>query len=332
MTQPKFPIRLLFVLLAIAVAGWRVESWAQGPSGGAPALFRMADTELPANPAVVAYGDMRFTDPKEQDATNPKVRHWLAERLGEEKPAAILLSGDVPWHGQEVNDYAVFREETAPWRAANIFVSVALGNHELNGTDKPKCLENWWDAFPKLRGHRWYSVALGSKIFILNLDSNSPLTQGSEQQAWIRQQLAELPSTTRFVFFNLHHPPVADLMPEAGADHNPRPNEIALADMLKVAPVPKRVRMIVAAGHIHNYERFLRDGIVYLVSGGGGAKPRVIRRGPDDLFQDAPEVNYHYVKFVLRGNTLDAQMFRLADPAAGSPTWEVRDRFQVAAE
>jgi len=89
------------------------------------------------------------------------------------------------------------------------------------------------------------------------------------------------------------------------------------------------VRFIVCAGHIHNYERFLRDDVTYLVSGGAGAKPRPIVRGDDDLFRDTAEVNYHYVKFVLRGNTINADMVRVADPAARAPKWEIKDHFQI---
>jgi hypothetical protein len=39
-----------------------------------------------------------------------------------------------------------------------------------------------------------------------------------------------------------------------------------------------RARFVVSAGHIHNYERLERDGVVYLVSGGGGAAPYEIDR------------------------------------------------------
>ena len=146
---------------------------------------------------------------------------------------------------------------------------------------------------------------------------------------WIQSEIASLKPDVKFVFFNLHHPPVADLMPEAGPDHNPRPNEIALADFLKTQH--GSVKFVVVAGHIHNYERFLRDGTVYLVSGGGGAKPRVIRRGPDDLYKKPADINYHYVKFALHGSQLDAEMVRVADPSAKSAAWEIRDRFTVVA-
>ena len=294
-------------------------------------LFDYTDKELSHNVTWIAYGDMRFTDPKETDATNPVVRKWLVDRIAEEKPDAVLLSGDVPWHGATTADYDEYRLETEPWRRAGIRVLPALGNHELNGPDKAQCLENWWSAFPALRGHRWYSVRLGERLAILNLDSNLPLVPASEQQRWIAAQLQALPAKVKFVFFNMHHPPVADFQAAGDADHNARPNEMALADMLKASPLRSRVRFVVCSGHIHNYERFLRDDVTYLVSGGAGAKPRPIVRGADDLFQDPAPANYHFVRFVLHDKAIDAEMVRLADPAATHPKWEVKDRFSIAA-
>ena len=47
--------------------------------------------------------------------------------------------------------------------------------------------------------------------------------------------------------------------------------------------------------HIHNYERLVRDGVTYLVSGGGGAKPYEVERTPADLYQSRDFPNYHYV-------------------------------------
>jgi hypothetical protein len=278
---------------------------------------------------VIAYGDMRFTDPKETQATNPKVRKWLVDKITSEKPAAIVISGDVPYVGERAADYTQFHLETAAWRAANVLVFPALGNHELRGDEK-KCLENWWTEFPHLRGKRWYMTEIGPKIVVLNLDTNSPLTMGSSQIKWVEQQLIFLKKPVRFVIFNLHHPPVADIEAGEGASHNPRPNEIALAEYLETAPQGKRVRFIVNAGHIHNYERFFRHGTVYLVSGGGGAAPVPVTRDANDLYRGAEYPNYHYVKFVLRGKHLNAEMIRVADPEADKPKWEVKDRFDIS--
>ena len=292
--------------------------------------FQIANRDLSEPLKIIVYGDIRFTDPRETDATNPRVRRWLVEQVATENPDAVLLSGDVPWQGGNANDYAVYRSETKIWRDRNLRIFPALGNHEFKGDEK-ECIQNWWHAFPELRGLRYYSVRLGDSVYLLNLDSNSPLTLGSEQIAWVKQQLASLPVTARFVFLNLHHPPVVDVQNYGDDSHNGRPNEAALAKFLVTAPQKSRVRFIVVAGHVHNYERFYQNGIIYLVSGGGGAKPHPIERGPNDLYQDRAFPNYHYVEFVLTGDKLHGVMFRLADANGSIPRWEEKDHFDIAA-
>jgi len=301
--------------------------------GAAATALAVPEASLSHPLKIIAYGDMRFTDPHETSATNPKVRRWLVDQIAAEKPDAVLLSGDVPWRGGEAADYEVYRSETEVWRDSHLRIYPALGNHEFHGIDplstEQKCLENWWNAFPELRGVRWYSVELGDSVYILNLDSNASLLPGSPQILWLQGQLAHLPPAVKFVFFNLHHPPVVDFQENGDDSHNGRPNEKALADFLAQTAGRQRAKFIVVAGHIHNYERFDQDGIVYLVSGGGGAKPRPIARHPGDLYQDASFPNYHYVKFVEGSDRLDATMVRLADPDAPTPSWQEKDHFQV---
>jgi hypothetical protein len=301
----------------------------------APAVgpdFRLSDSDLPHPLRIIVYGDMRFTDPSQTRATNPKVRRWLVDQVAAEKPDAVLLSGDVPWHGGNEGDYEVYRRETRIWQDSHLHIYPALGNHEFSGDIPEKsCLENWWNAFPELRGRRWYSVQLGGSVYVLNLDSNSSLLPDSEQIAWVKAQLAGLPATVHFVFFNLHHPPVVDVQANGDASHNGRPNEHALAEFLAKAREKSGARFIVTAGHIHNYERFLQDGIVYLVSGGGGADPRPIVRGTVDLYQDLAFPNYHYVRFVQDGENLTGTMVRVADPDAATPAWQEKDHFEVPA-
>jgi hypothetical protein len=297
-------------------------------SGGAD--FIRDDRALSRPLRIIVYGDTRFTDPNEVSAANSKVRRWLVEKIAEEKPDAVLVSGDLPWRGGEVSDYEVYRAETKVWRDTHLFIYPALGNHEFHGTER-ECLENWWQAFPELRGHRWYSVKLGDSVYILNLDSNSSLLPGSKQAEWIRSQLEHVPASVRFVFVDLHHPPLVDVQPKGDVGHNGRPNEHALAGFLAQAPEKSRVRFVVTAGHIHNYERFFQDGIVYLVSGGGGAKPCPIERLPADLYQDRSFPNYHYLRFVEDGNRLVVTMIRVADPDGVTPQWEEKDRFEIQA-
>ena len=306
------------------------EAASTAASDQAGPTFVINDQDLHAPPTVVAYGDMRFTEPGNVTATNPTARRALVQRILEEKPDAILLNGDVPWHGGDKKDYEVYRSETRVWRDANLRVFPALGNHEFAECEVAHCLANWWAAFPKLEGRRWYSVRLGSKIYAIALDSDDSLLPGSAQARWLQEQIASLPHGVEFVFVAMHHPPVADLQTTYNVDHNPRPNEIALAQLLKGAAGASQAKFVVVAGHIHNYERFLQDGVLYLVSGGGGAAPYQVERTPPDLYQDTAFPNYHYVKFVLDGEILRATMYRLADPNAG--TWEAKDKFEVHAK
>jgi acid phosphatase type 7 len=303
------------------------------PNSSGP-TFSVNDQDLHSPLTVVAYGDMRFTDPTNVIATNPAARRALVARIAAEKPDALLLNGDVPWHGGDVRDYEVFRTETQVWRDADLRVFPALGNHEFAGCEVPRCLANWWAAFPQLKGRRWYSERLGPRIYVIVLDSdtdgNNSLLPGSEQQRWLKNQIASLPSDVEFVFIAMHHPPMADVQSRSIVDHNPRANEAALAQFLKTAAAGSRARFIVIAGHIHNYQRFLQDGVIYLVSGGGGAQPHPVDRTPLDLFQDSGFPNYHYVKFVLEADTLRATMYRLADTAGG--TWETKDNFEIRAK
>jgi acid phosphatase type 7 len=295
----------------------------------AAATYRVPDASLPTPLVFVAYGDMRFTDPAETKASNSAARLALVARVAHEEPAAIFVNGDLPWHGVAA-DYAEYRKETAIWRIQHMRVYPALGNHEFSGCEQPRCLALWWKEFPELRGRRWYSVAIGTQVFAVALDSNASLLAGSEQRVWLENQLAALDPSVRLVFIVLHHPPLADVQTVKMQDHNPRPNEQVLADFLDGMAARSKARFIVSAGHIHNYERLERSGVVYLVSGGGGARPYEIDRTPDDLYQAADFPNFHYVRFELNPKTVVAEMIRLGDSGAPAPgKWEVRDRFEL---
>jgi hypothetical protein len=281
--------------------------------------------------SVIAYGDQRFTDPTNTKATNPKVRRWLVQKIAQESPDAILMNGDVPYSGDVVNDYKVYLTETRPWRDEHLNVFPALGNHEFHG-DPQQALDHWWAAFPDLKDRRWYSVKIGKAIYTILLDSDTSLLPGSDQAKWIDAQLNNLPRSIKFVIISMHHPPVADFQTRFEVSHNPRPNEIALRDYLEQIAPHLKAKIIVSAGHIHNYERTVRGGVTYLVSGGGGAAPVHVDRAPEDLYQNNDFPNYHYVKFVLHGKTLQGKMIRLADANADTPTWQVRDEFAITAK
>ena len=87
---------------------------------------------------------------------------------------------------------------------------------------------------------------------------------------------------------------------------------------------------VVVAGHIHNYERFLQDDIVYLVSGGGGAVPYEVDRTPPDLYKGIDFPNFHYVRMTIGAGRLKGEMYRLDEPAAPMPHFTLKDTFEVS--
>jgi hypothetical protein len=296
----------------------------------AATTFSVPDSVLPDPLVFIAYGDTRFTDAAEIAASSPTARQAFVGRIATENPAAVFINGDLPWHGVAA-DYATYRSETQLWREKHLRIYPALGNHEYSLCLSSSCLELWWKAFPKLRGRQWYSVALGSKVVAIALDSDASLYPASEQRAWLEKQVSTLKPTVRVVLIVMHHPPVADVQTVKLVDHNPRPNEEALVPFLQQAAVHSGARFIVSAGHIHNYERIAQDGVMYIVSGGGGAKPYEVDRTPPDLYQQTDFPNFHYVRFELQGDTLKGEMIRLEDYDAAKPTqWRSRDRFEIS--
>jgi acid phosphatase type 7 len=325
-------IGALCLACAIAALIWvrHRKTASTGVVSSAGPTFTVSQSDLHEPVSVIAYGDMRFTDPGNTTASNPIARQALVKRIAEEKPDALLLNGDVPWHGGTQDDYAVYRSETRPWRDAQLRVFPALGNHEFSRCEVPQCLANWWTTFPELKARRWYSVLLGKYIYVIALDSNDSLLPGSGQRLWLENQVDSLPDGIHFVLITMHHPPVADIQTRFEVSHNPRPNEIALRQYLSATEASSTARFVVIAGHIHNYERFLRDGVTYLVSGGGGAKPYPVDRSTSDLYQNPAFPNYHYVKFVLNGGDFSGTMFRLT--LGDSPRWQAMDTFEITSK
>lgn len=318
------PMRRTAVLIFTAAA-----LLAQAPPLSEPGpTFRIPDNSLPAPLTLILYGDQRFTDPSNVAAADPKSRAWLAREIAAEKPAAVLMNGDVPLNGDIAADYAVFHTETKPWRDAGIKVFPSLGNYELHG-DQQKAMNNWWTSFPELKNRRWYSAEMGSRVYVIALDSNSSLLPGSDQARWLEGQIDGLPASVDFVLLTLHHPPVADVQTHIEVDHNPRPNEVALRDYLSKVAARSHARFLVSAGHIHNYERHTVDDVVYLVSGGGGAKPYYVERTPDDLYQSVLFPNFHYVKIAVEKDRRRGSMIRLANPEAPRLEKELKDTFEI---
>jgi acid phosphatase type 7 len=308
------------------------------PSSSSPAVPPMIGPSLTV-PGIapgeamklVAYGDSRFTDTGNVSDTNPKVRQFLVNQVAAEKPLAVFLTGDTPFVGADAADWKVFQQETEVWRDEHLYVFPTTGNHEVKGGYEAG-IANYRANFPQLKGYLYYSAQIGN-VYLISLDTTQRNDAGSPQRAWLESQLDHLPADVDFVFFLDHMPLMADVQSQIAASL-PTSNEIALRGVLEAAAPKSHAKFVVINGHIHNYERFERNGITYLISGGGAAQAYpVLVRGDEDLYRDPdpkklpPIINYHYLVIQLEGKHAEVKMYRVADPKADPLTIEVRDTF-----
>jgi hypothetical protein len=289
--------------------------------------FTVKGADLPSPLVIADVGDIGYTDPRHTEVSQPQARRLIMGKIASERPAVILFNGDLVSSGVK-GDYEIYREEAKSWTRDRPRLYPALGDNELQQCSTQDCLQRWSSAFPGLHGHRWYSVELGNQVLCIILDSNSPLIPGAEQRLWLENQM-RLADRVQYVVVVIHHPPVADVQERKLIGKNPRPNEQALADYLGSMPAGSRPPLLVIAGHVDNYERFNDHGVIYLVSGGGGAQPDEIERTDADLWDRLFFPNYHYVRLTLKPKFLQGEMIRLADPAADVPEWQVQDGFRL---
>ena len=282
------------------------------------------DTKAPFQ--FVIYGDTRFTDStKAADAT---MRRALVQAIAQVHPAFISIAGDITYRGDQTGDWKVWDTETDAWRQAGIPIYPALGNHDLHGDEKV-ALANYFRRFPTLDGNRYYSVRADNALMFV-LDSSLDEVSGPQGQ-WLTRKLDNIPQDVSFVFILLHHPPYTSSSDKEtyGGGHSARPSEELLAKNLEEHQQHAHVRFIVFAGHVHNYERHEHSGVIYLVTGGGGAHAYPIERAPSDPFQ-SKDINYHYLLVSVEKDKLTITMNRI-ELRDGKPMWTQPDAVTIPA-
>jgi len=257
----------------------------------------------------VAYGDTRFTDPANTDAANPEARRELVKAIANAGPDFVTFGGDIAYNGNDPEDWKVYDSETAVWREKHIRVYPALGNHDLHG-DLKASLANYFQRYPELDHSLFYSVSTGNML-MLTLDSALDETSGA-QGDWLKSKMDAVPASVNFVVLVLHHPPYTSSSDEKkfGGGHSARKAEQSLAQFLEERQKKMRARIVVFAGHVHNYEHHEHSGVTYFVTGGGGAHAYPIERKPTDLFQ-SKEINYHYIDVMVEAEKMVTTMNRV---------------------
>jgi predicted MPP superfamily phosphohydrolase len=316
--SPRKALLPRFVAAFILIAAVVVATAAK-PQRGAPSL-NLQPAQYPFK--FVVYGDLRTTDPSDIKDTDPVRRMALINKIADERPAFVGITGDLVLVGSNSLDWAEWDKETKPWSGLQLFP--IIGNHDVRG-DENAALGNFFKRFPQLENSRYYAAQYGN-VRVLGLDSDLMVDDSSPEMQWVRDQFNNIPATTDFVFVLLHHPSYTRSNDQTG--HAARPQEHHLGSFLEEKQKTMKARIIEVAGHVHNYERYEHGGVTYIVSGGAGASPYPIPRGPDDFYKESGPT-YHYCRFTSDKGKLHMEMVKL-EMNGDKPNWRVADSFDLS--
>lgn len=195
----------------------------------------------------VAYGDSR---------SNPQVHETVIEGIINSHPEIVLHTGDLVGVGENYASWAP--EFFGP--ARNLMHDTpmfpTLGNHEYSYSGR-----SWFSSLLALpNNEQWFAFTYGNVRFI-GLDTNVAFYPNSVQYRWFEAELksaASREATWRVVYF--HHSAFT-------ASRYRDDSDIVqyLVPLIEAGGVD-----LVFSGHTHAYERYLHNGVSYIVTGGGG--------------------------------------------------------------
>lgn len=258
-------------------------------TGRKHASGRRAFRTLPERPdeyRLIALGDVR---------SQPHIWHRVSQRIFENEKKALFIigSGDYPADGRQYKQW--IGQFFAPGRdlLGSMPIWPSIGNHErTRGNEDLREEESHYFSLFELPGNeRWYRVDYRF-LTLLVIDSNSQMTSDSEQYAWLLEQLRS--ERGRFTVAAFHHDPVTSgPHGRLNPDGTPRERPIDQAQRFLMPLFEMYGVDLVLNGHDHIYERSFKDGVYYVVTGGGGAPLYKINSVENEYQQIAASV-YHY--------------------------------------
>jgi 3',5'-cyclic AMP phosphodiesterase CpdA len=210
----------------------------------------------PANNDPVPYQFLVYGDTRTRHDVHRRVMAAIGKLAA---PDFVLHTGDLVADGYDSSLWPVFFDiERDVLRHTAFFPS--LGNHERNADyfreifqeDKPYYSFNWGN------GH---FIVMNSDITNFAASEREKDAYWNEQVRWLEDDLqAHQGADYRFVI--AHHPPFTAVTRRQG--NNPH--------MTALVPMFEKYHVNAAFfGHDHNYQHYLKNGIHYVVTGGGGA-------------------------------------------------------------
>ncbi|WP_370944946.1 discoidin domain-containing protein [Amycolatopsis sp. cg5] len=231
------------------------------------------------------------------DIANPEMfstHEQTAAQIAKINPQYVLTVGDNQYHKGTLAEYRAHYDKT--WGKFKSITRPTIGNHEWD--DQLKGYKSYFGAIAYPQGLPYYSYDVGDFHFVA-MDSNPIYTGGgSEQVAWLRQDLAK--NTKACV---------------VGYWHHPRFNSGHAGDQKSIAPLWNELEKVKAdmvfTGHDHHYERTKPLDTSGHVNEANGIRSVMVGIGGDYLYSDykAREgvekifAKHGVVKLVLNGKS-----------------------------
>ena len=280
---------------------------ARGDQALGEGTFRSAAGPEASALSFVALGDSGGTDASRGEAIDAADRALERARgsaddenqqgrvgraiLAGSAPDLVLHTGDVVYPDGAAADYGQGFFQPFAGLISRVPVYPTLGNHDVKSGGGAPFLTNFFlpEGGP-VADRRAYSFDWGPAHFVCLDCMTTPFHPGSEQLAWLEEDLGRSDRTWKVAFF--HVPPYG---PSRHGDNEP----------LQEALVPVLARGgvdLVLNGHDHVYARYFPvDGVTYVVTGGGGKNLYQVRA--DERLAYAESV-FHYVEGTIAGREL----------------------------
>lgn len=268
----------IFVLLVLLNAGF---AYAQ------PLAFTFA-----------AFGDNR---PAQATASQPARFRELLARMKIASPDFAVNTGDCVYGSSSMDrlrlQYKDYTDAVASLFGGKVYL--AVGNHEAFSA---KASQGF---FQKELGSLYYSFDKGDSHFIV-LDSDVVGEEGKitgEQMVWLKDDLYKA-RAARHKFVFLHRP----LYPVGG--HTGSSMDASRQDRDALHGLFARNRITaVFSGHEHLFDAQKRNGVIYIITGGGGAEMYPSFSGGGDF--------PHFVQVKVAGDKVDMTVVKM--PYRGKP-------------
>ncbi len=236
---------------------------------------------------IVIYGDTR---------TNHEPHKKIVNLIENRKPETVFHTGDMINDGANKEEWDIFENIISGLRKNSEFFPVH-GNHEWLSP-------NYFKVFNITNWITFYSLDRHNIHFTV-IDSEVPFWKGSWQYKWLERDLkkAALSDKTKFKVVLLHRPVYSS------GKHGAYDSDVIAREL---SPLFKKYGVdAVFTGHDHSYERLYKNGIFYIVTGGGGAPlyDMVKKHESSQVYIKS----YHYVTLSIFKNKLFFEVFNDVD-------------------